>query len=95
MLARVEKRLDETEARHVRLDVYSAQQQTDAVQIRAWEAEMHSLGKRLDRLMESTTAAFRDLDDRRRADRALILTGLVLPLILLLLGAVLLPGGTP
>jgi hypothetical protein len=79
--ARLEQRAAQMEAAFVRKDVFEAVQQADAVQMRGIEGEIHSLSKRMD-----------TSEDRRRADRALLLGSLAFPLLVALLGALLLSG---
>lgn len=70
-----------SEARFLPRSEFDLSQQTDAVQIRGLEGEVHNIKKRLD------TA-----EDRRRQDRALLLGSLAFPLLVTLLGALLLSG---
>jgi hypothetical protein len=79
--ARLEQRASQMEVAFVRKDVFEAVQSSDAIQIRGIESEVHSIGKRLDAT-----------EDRRRADRALLLGSLAFPLLVVLLGALLLSG---
>lgn len=60
---------------------FDLSQQSDAIQVRGLEGEVHNIKKRLD-----TT------EDRRRQDRALLLGSLAFPLLVILLGALLLTG---
>lgn len=82
----VSSRLDQRETRmaaeYVRRDVFEATQQTDGVQMRGLESEHHNLKKRLDRA-----------EDQRRQDRALVLSSLAFPLLVLILGALLITQG--
>jgi predicted RNA-binding protein len=73
---------------YVRSDVFKAVQATDAVQISGLEAEIHSLVKRFD----ATDARIGTVEERRRQDRALVLSGLAFPLIIALLTALFLTG---
>jgi chromosome segregation ATPase len=91
---------------YVRADVFRAVQATDAVQMNGLEAEIHSLAKRFDATdaristieeqrkqeRKQDLEAIGKIEDRRRQDRALVLTGLAFPIIILLLSAVLLTG---
>jgi hypothetical protein len=95
LLTRIDKRLDdmersavEREKNFVRVDVFEARQETDDVQMKAFENEMHSLTKRLD----STTLKIEKVEERRRADRALVLSGLAFPLLVGLIMALFLGG---
>jgi predicted RNA-binding protein len=76
------------EKTYVRSDVFQAVQTTDAVQIRGIEGELHSLAKRYD----ATEARISTIEERRRQDRALVLSGLAFPLIVALLTALVLTG---
>lgn len=78
---RVEAREVRMELAFVRKDVFDAVQAADAAQIRGLEEEVHKTGKRLD-----------VTEDRRRADRALLLGSLAFPLLVLLITAVVLTG---
>lgn len=79
--SRLEQRAAQMETAFVRKDVFEAVQQSDAIQMRGLEGETHSIGKRLD-----------TIEDRRRADRALLLGSLAFPLLVTLIGALLLSG---
>lgn len=78
---RVEAREVRMELAFVRKDVFDAIQASDSAQLRGLEQEVHKAGKRLDAT-----------EDRRRADRAVLLTGLAFPLLVLLIAAVVLTG---
>jgi tetrahydromethanopterin S-methyltransferase subunit G len=74
-------------------------QHSDAIVIRGLENETHSVAKRLDNVEAKIDAKSREMhqridkvEERRRADRALVLTGLAFPLILLLIGALIATG---
>jgi hypothetical protein len=91
-----------SEATYLRKAEFAAAQQTDAVVIRGLENEVHSTSKRLDRLDADLKTGFKDVtadlqrvEERRRVDRMWLIGGLAFPLILMLVGAVLLSGGTP
>lgn len=73
---------------YVRGDVFEAVQATDAVQMRGIEGEIHSLEKRFD----ATDARISTVEERRRQDRVLVLSGLAFPLIVALLTALFLTG---
>lgn len=68
-------------ARYLPRVEFDLSQQSDAIQVRGLEGEVHNIKKRLD-----TT------EDRRRQDRALLLGSLAFPLLVTLLGALLLSG---
>jgi phenylacetate-coenzyme A ligase PaaK-like adenylate-forming protein len=72
------------EKTYVRSDVFQAVQTTDAVQVRGLEHEIHSLGKRFD----ATDARINTIEERRRQDRALVLSSLAFPLIIAVVTAV-------
>jgi hypothetical protein len=76
------------EKTYVRSDVFREVQATDAVQVRGIEAEIHSLSKRFD----ATDTRIGTIEERRRQDRALVLSGLAFPLIVALLTALFLTG---
>lgn len=76
------------EAKYLPRVEFTLTQATDAVQLRGLEQEQHSQAKRL----EAVAGQITQIEDRRRADRALLLSGLAFPFILLLLSAVLLSG---
>jgi hypothetical protein len=76
------------EKTYVRADVFQQVQATDAVQVRGLESEIHSLSKRFD----ATDARISTVEERRRQDRALVLSGLAFPLIVALLTALFLTG---
>lgn len=100
LLTRIDKRLDDMERRSterekdfVRVDVFNAQQQADAVQMRGLEGEVHSLTNRFESV--ATHSEVRKLEDRltrtedqRRGDRNLLLASLAFPLLVMLIGAV-------
>jgi hypothetical protein len=73
---------------YVRADVFAAREATDAVQLRGIEGEIHSLSKRFD----ATETRISTMEERRRQDRALVLSGLAFPLIVALLTALFLTG---
>jgi predicted RNA-binding protein len=73
---------------YVRADVFRAVQATDAVQMSGLEAEIHSLVKRFD----ATDTRIGTVEERRRQDRALVLSGLAFPLVIALLTALFLTG---
>ncbi len=91
-LDEIQRGTAEREARfektYVRVDVFEAVQATDAVQLRGIEGEIHSLSKRFD----ATDARISTVEERRRQDRALVLSGLAFPLIIALLTALFLTG---
>jgi hypothetical protein len=72
------------EKTYVRSDVFQAVQATDAVQVRGLEGELHSLSKRFD----ATDARINTIEERRRQDRALVLSSLAFPLIIAVVTAV-------
>jgi hypothetical protein len=72
------------EKTYVRSDVFQAVQATDAVQVRGLEGEIHSLSKRFD----ATDARINTIEERRRQDRALVLSSLAFPLIIAVVTAV-------
>lgn len=106
ILTRIDKRLDDMERRaserekdFVRVDVFEARQATDDVQLKALENETHSLAKRLEAVDEKINVKAREtneridkIEDRRRADRALVLGSLAFPLLVAIIVAVLLTG---
>jgi hypothetical protein len=73
---------------YVRSDVFQQVQATDAVQVRGLEGEIHSLAKRFD----ATDARISTIEERRRQDRALVLSGLAFPLLVALITALFLTG---
>lgn len=103
MLAEIRQEIAEDrrtlEAKYLPRVEFTLTQATDAVQIRGLEGELHSLAKRVESVTatvaENDRAAatrIKEVEDRRRADRALLLGGLAFPFIMLLLSAVLLSG---
>lgn len=61
---------------YVRSDVFAAERSADAIQLQGLEQEVHSLSKRID-----------ESDARKRTDRALILSGLIFPIVVALVVA--------
>lgn len=106
LLTRIDKRLDDMERRSaerekdfVRVDVFEARQATDDVQLKALENEAHSIAKRLEAVDDKVSVKTREtndridkIEDRRRADRALVLGSLAFPLLVAIIVAVLLTG---
>lgn len=93
-LADMEARAAERERLYLRADVYAAQQQTDLVQSRAWEAELHSLGMRFTAAVEAITERLDKAELRAANMRNLLLGSFALPLLVLLIAAVVLGGQT-
>ena len=78
-MERIAQDATERERLFVRTDVFEERQKTDLIQMRGLEAEVHSIGKRLD-------AA----EERARSTRVLLWTSLAAPLLVgLVLAAVL------
>jgi N12 class adenine-specific DNA methylase len=106
LLTRIDKRLDDMERRaverekdFVRVDVFEARQETDDVQMKAFENEQHSLSKRFDALDKKLDDSIKEsgtrivaVEERRRQDRMWLVGGLAFPLLVTLLGALLLSG---
>ncbi len=67
---------------YLRRAEYDALQASDVVQLRGLEQEVHSLEKRMEKA-----------DERRRTDRALVLSALVAPILVAVFVAVFLRGG--
>ncbi len=67
---------------YLRRAEYDALQASDVVQLRGLEQEVHNLEKRMEKA-----------DERRRTDRALVLSALVAPILVAVFVAVFLRGG--
>jgi tetrahydromethanopterin S-methyltransferase subunit G len=87
------------EARFLPRAEFELAQQSDAIQLRGLENETHSVARRLDAVDSKVDAKSSGLhgridkiEERRRGDRALVLTGLAFPLILLLVGVLVTTG---
>lgn len=95
----LERRADQVEQSkrlegYVRLDVYAAQQQTDAVLSRGLESELHATRKTLESHVAATKENFQALDNRKRTQWALVVTALIAPVLLILFTAYI-NGGAP
>lgn len=103
LLTRIDRRLDDMERRaaerekdFVRLDVFEARQETDDVQMKAFENEVHSLAKRfdsadtkIDTKNREVTVRIDNIEAAARAYRMWLIGAVVLPLALFITNALL------
>lgn len=106
VVQRIEASQQRFEATFVRIDLYERDKKADGFQMRGLEEEQHSLGKRhtaditrldgrVDDLTESVDGKFKQQEERRRTDRALVFSALIAPILVLLIGYAVLGVLTP